>query len=286
MITFAENFKTYSMDLSSFESYFAQFGDLIIAYGGTVLLAIIFLIVGLWIIKRIIRVVGKTMDKRGVDASLQPFLKSLIGALLKVMLIISVISMLGVEMTSFIAVLGAAGLAVGLALQGSLANFAGGVLILLLKPFKVGDFIDTGSHSGTVREIQIFYTYITTTTNQEIIVPNGDLSNNAVKNYSFHDTRRIDFTFGIGYDDNIDQAKEILMKLITAEEHVMKDPAPVVFIENLNDSSVDFRVRAWSKSSDYWGIVNSMSEKVKKSFDSAGVSIPFPQRDIHVYNEK
>ena len=274
------------MDLSSFESYFAQFGDLIIAYGGTVLLAIIFLIVGLWIIKRIIRVVGKTMDKRGVDASLQPFLKSLIGALLKVMLIISVISMLGVEMTSFIAVLGAAGLAVGLALQGSLANFAGGVLILLLKPFKVGDFIDTGSHSGTVREIQIFYTYITTTTNQEIIVPNGDLSNNAVKNYSFHDTRRIDFTFGIGYDDNIDQAKEILMKLITAEEHVMKDPAPVVFIENLNDSSVDFRVRAWSKSSDYWGIVNSMSEKVKKSFDSAGVSIPFPQRDIHVYNEK
>lgn len=274
------------MDLSSFESYFTQFGDLVIAYGGTVLLAIIFLIVGLWVIKRIVKVVGKTMDKRGVDISLQPFLKSLIGALLKIMLIISVVSMLGVEMTSFIAVLGAAGLAVGLALQGSLSNFAGGVLILLLKPFKVGDFIDTGSHSGTVREIQIFYTCITTPTNQEIIVPNGDLSNNAVKNFSFHETRRIDFTFGIGYDDNIDQAKEILMKLITAEEQVLKDPAPVVFIENLNDSSVDFRVRAWSKSSDYWDIVNSMSEKVKKSFDSAGVSIPFPQRDIHVYNEK
>jgi len=177
-------------------------------------------------------------------------------------------------------------LAVGLALQGSLSNFAGGVLILLLKPFKVGDFIDTGSHAGTVREIQIFYTYITTPTNQEIIVPNGDLSNNAVKNFSFHDTRRIDLTFGIGYEDNIDQAKEILMKLITDEEKAMKDPAPMVFIENLNDSSVDFRVRAWSANSDYWDIVNSMSEKVKKSFDSAGVSIPFPQRDIHVYNEK
>jgi len=274
------------MDLSSFESYFAQFGDLVIAYGGTVLLAIVFLLVGLWVIKRIVKIVGKTMDKRGVDVSLQPFLKSLIGALLKVMLIISVVSMLGVEMTSFIAVLGAAGLAVGLALQGSLSNFAGGVLILLLKPFKVGDFIDTGSHAGTVREIQIFYTYITTPTNQEIIVPNGDLSNNAVKNFSFHDTRRIDLTFGIGYEDNIDQAKEILMKLITDEEKAMKDPAPMVFIENLNDSSVDFRVRAWSANSDYWDIVNSMSEKVKKSFDSAGVSIPFPQRDIHVYNEK
>jgi small conductance mechanosensitive channel len=274
------------MDLSSFNQYFAQFGDLVIAYGATVLLAIVFLIVGLWVIKRILKVIGKTMNKHEVEESLQPFLMTLIGALLKLMLIISVISMLGVEMTSFIAVLGAAGLAIGLALQGSLANFAGGVLILLLKPFKVGDFIDTGSHSGTVREIQIFYTYITTTSNQEIIVPNGDLSNNAVTNFSFHDKRRIDFTFGIGYSDNIDQAKDILMELITSEENVMKDPAPVVFIENLNDSSVDFRVRAWSLNSDYWAIVNSMSEKVKKSFDSEGISIPFPQRDIHVYNEK
>jgi len=274
------------MDFSNFNNYFAQFGELVIAYGGTVLLAIVFLIVGMWAIKRIVKVIGKTMVKSDVDESLQPFLKSLIGSLLKVMLIISAVSMLGIEMTSFVAVIGAAGLAVGLALQGSLANFAGGVLILLLKPFKVGDFIDTGSHSGTVREIQIFYTYITTPTNQEIIVPNGDLSNNAVKNFSFHDTRRVDFTFGIGYNDNIDQAKEILMKLITEEAKALKDPAPIVFIENLNDSSVDFRVRAWCQSSDYWDIVNSMSEKVKKSFDSAGVSIPFPQRDIHVYNEK
>jgi len=274
------------MEFENYELYVKQFGDLVVAYGGTVLLAILFLVVGLWVIKRIVKVAGKTMKKRDVDESLQPFLKSLIGALLKVMLVISVVSMLGVEMTSFIAVLGAAGLAVGLALQGSLSNFAGGVLILLLKPFKVGDFIDTGSHSGTVREIQIFYTYLTTPTNQEIIVPNGDLSNNAVKNFSFHETRRIDFTFGIGYDDNIDQAKEILMELITSEDKVMKDPAPMVFIENLNDSSVDFRVRAWSANSDYWDIVNSMSEKVKKSFDNAGVSIPFPQRDIHVFNEK
>jgi small conductance mechanosensitive channel len=274
------------MDTSKFEGYLAQAGDLIVAYGAKVLLAIVFLLIGLAIIKRIVGGVGKAMSKKGVDQSLQPFLKSLIGALLKVMLFISVVSMLGVEMTSFVAVLGAAGLAVGLALQGSLANFAGGVLILLLKPFKVGDFIDSGSHSGTVREIQIFYTYLTTPTNQEIIIPNGQLSNNAVKNFSFHNTRRIDFTFGIGYDDNIDQAKDILMKLITDEANVMNDPAPMVFIENLNDSSVDFRVRAWSKNEHYWDIVNSMSEKVKKSFDGAGVSIPFPQRDIHVYNEK
>jgi small conductance mechanosensitive channel len=273
------------MEFENYELYVRQFGDLVVEYGATVVLAILFLIIGLWVIKKIVSVLGKSMSKRGVDPSLQPFLRSLVGALLKIMLIISVISMLGVEMTSFIAVLGAAGLAIGLALQGSLANFAGGVLILLLKPFKVGDFIDTGSHSGTVREIQIFYTYLTTPTNQEIIVPNGDLSNNAVMNYSFHDTRRIDMTFGIGYDDNIDQAKEILMKLISAEK-ILEEQPPQVFIENLNDSSVDFRVRAWSANSDYWDIVNSMSEKVKKSFDSAGVSIPFPQRDIHVYNEK
>src|SRR5690606_32354292 len=165
--------------MENLNEYLEQIKGLILVYGGRVVLAILVLIIGLWIIKRIVKIVSKTMHKRDVDESLRPFLTSIIGALLKVMLVISVAGMVGVQVTSFIAVLGAAGLAVGLALQGSLSNFAGGVLILLLKPFKVGDFIDTGTHSGTVREIQIFYTYITTTQNQEIIIPNGDLSNNA-----------------------------------------------------------------------------------------------------------
>lgn len=265
--------------------YLDQIKGLVIAYGGRVLLAIIVLIVGLWIIKRIVKVASKAMHKRDVDESLRPFLRSIISAVLKIMLIISVAGMIGVQVTSFIAVLGAAGLAIGLALQGSLANFAGGVLILLLKPFKVGDFIDTGSHSGTVREIQIFYTYITTTQNQEIIIPNGDLSNNAVKNYSFHDTRRMDMVFGIGYGDDIDKAKSILKGLVDEESRFLKEPAYDIFVEALADSSVNIHVRAWLNSSDFWGVTNNLNEKVKKAFDAQGISIPFPQRDIHMIKE-
>jgi small conductance mechanosensitive channel len=273
------------MNTEQLEAYWNQAKDLMITYGGKVVLAIIFLIIGLWVIKRIVNAVSKRMEKREVDESLRPFLRTLIGALLKIMLFISVISMVGVEMTSFIAVLGAAGLAVGLALQGSLSNFAGGVLILLLKPFKVGDFIDNGTHMGTVREIQIFYTYLTTLQNQEVIIPNSQLSNNSVTNYSFHDTRRMDLTFGIGYGDDIDKAKSILNRLIEEEANILKDPAPVIFVETLNDSSVDFKIRAWAKNEDFWDIRNGLSEKVKKAFDREGVSIPFPQRDVHLYQE-
>ncbi len=265
--------------------YFDQIKGLIVVYGGRVVLAIVVLLIGLWVIKRIVKVASKTMEKRDVDESLRPFLRSIISALLKIMLIISVAGMIGVQVTSFIAVLGAAGLAIGLALQGSLANFAGGVLILLLKPFKVGDFIDTGSHSGTVHEIQIFYTYITTTQNQEIIIPNGDLSNNAIKNYSYHDTRRMDMTFGIGYGDDIDKAKSILKGLVEEESKFLKEPAYDIFVEALADSSVNIHVRAWLKSSDFWGVVNNLNEKVKKAFDAQGISIPFPQRDIHMIKE-
>ena len=173
-----------------------------------------------------------------------------------------------------------------MALQGSLSNFAGGVLILLLKPFKVGDFIEAGSYSGTVREIQIFYTYLTTVQNQEIVIPNGDLSNNAVKNYSFHDTRRMDMIYGIGYDDDIDLAKSILERLVNAEERFLKDPAHMIFVEELADSSVNLHIRAWATRADFWDIYNYFPEKVKKAFDAEGVSIPFPQRDVHFYQEK
>mgnify|MGYP001129107525 FL=1 len=269
--------------LDKVKPYILKFSDLIVEYSGRVILAIVVLIVGLWVIKRIIKTVSKRMEKREVDESLRPFLKSLIDALLKVMLFISVASMLGIQMTSFVAVLGAAGLAIGLALQGSLANFAGGVLILLLKPFKVGDFIDTGSHQGTVREIQIFYTYITTFQNQEVIIPNGDLSNNAVKNFSYHDTRRLDMLFGIGYGDNMDKAKGLIEDIVKADDRVLDKPPYQIFIESLGDSSVNIKVRMWTKNEDYWNVWLEMSEKVKKTFDSNGVSIPFPQRDVHLF---
>lgn len=261
--------------------YLQQISDLVVQYAGSVILAIVVLIVGLWLIKRIVRVAEKWMVKREVDLSLRPFLKTIISILLKVVLLIAVASMVGIKTTSFIAVLGAAGLAVGLALQGSLANFAGGVIILLLKPFKVGDFIDDrGGNTGTVREIHVFYTYITTTTNQEIIIPNGKLANAAITNYSWHDTRRMDMTFRIGYEDNIDKAKTLLNEIITAEETLLKDPAHDVYINGLADSYITFNVRAWFKSSDFWDVYNTLPEKVKKRFDQEGISIPFPAVEV------
>ncbi len=270
--------------MDNIKDYFDKISEFVILYGTRVLLALVVLIIGLALIKRLNKGVGKALDIRGIDPSLKPFLKSVIGSLLKVVLFISIASMLGIEMTSFIAILGAAGLAVGLALQGSLSNFAGGILILLLKPFKVGDFIEGAGHSGTVREIQVFYTYLTTPNNQEIIIPNGQLSNNSVKNYSFHSTRRVDLTFGIGYGDSIDKAKGILERLIKENDKILTDPAHDIFIESLADSSVNFHVRCWSSNEYYWDIVNGFPEKVKKAFDAEGVSIPFPQRDIHVHN--
>jgi small conductance mechanosensitive channel len=263
-----------------------QLLEMAIKYGTSLILAILVLIIGLAIIKRITNVMRKTMTKREMDPSLVPFLTSIVNALLKVLLIISVATMLGIEMTSFVAVLGAAGLAVGLALQGSLSNFAGGVLILILKPFKVGDFIEGGGASGTVREIHIFYTYLTTPQGQEVMVPNGSLSNNNIINYNYNPTRRVDMTFGIGYGDNVDTAKEILHKLCAEEKSFIEEQGITIFVEALADSSVNIRVRGWSKTEDYWNILNAFNEKVKKAFDAAGVGIPFPQMDLHLVEDK
>lgn len=268
--------------MEKLEKYSDQFIEMIMNYAPNVLLAIVTLIAGLWLIRILVRSLNRLMLKKNVDESLRPFFKSLLNIGLKIILVISVISILGVETTSFIAVLGAAGLAIGLALQGSLANFAGGVLILLLKPFKVGDFISSGSDSGTVQAIQIFYTYIVTIQNQQVTIPNGQLANNTITNYSSFDTRRFDLTFGIGYDEDMDKAKGILKRLIEDDERILKDPEPILFIEALADSSVNIRMRGWSSNDDYWDIVNNMNEKVKKSFDREGISIPYPQRDVHM----
>ncbi len=270
--------------MEDFQTYLDNIWKIVMEQGLNILMALVVLVIGLSVVKFITKTFKKMLSKKDVDESLRPFLTSVVGSLLKVMLFISVAGMVGIEMTSFIAILGAAGLAVGLALQGSLSNFAGGVLILIMKPFKVGDFIEANGYAGVVREIQVFYTYITTGQNQEIIIPNGSLSNNAVKNFSFHGTRRIDMTFGIGYTDSIDEAKKILTDIIGSDERVLKDPAFSIFIEALADSSVNFHVRAWSSNAEYWNIVNGLNEKVKKAFDAANIGIPFPQMDVHVHN--
>lgn len=272
-------------DLFSADGQATQWMDqavaLTMAYAPKVLLAIITLIVGMWLINRFVSVLDKKLGQK--DPTLNKFLCGLIGAVLKVLLLISVASMIGIATTSFIAVIGAAGLAIGLALQGSLANFAGGVLILIFKPFKVGDVIEAQGFLGSVVEIQILYTVVNTFDNRRIVIPNGSLSNASLINMSAYETRRCDMTFGIGYNDDIDKAKAICKRLIEEDERALNDPEPLIVVGGLGDSSVDLTVRAWTKSADLWPFYWDMQEKVKKAFDAEGVSIPFPQRDVHMY---
>lgn len=253
---------------------------MVMAYAPKVLLAIITLVIGLWVINRFVTVLDNKLGKK--DPTLNKFLCALIGALLKILLLISVASMVGIATTSFVAIIGAAGLAVGLALQGSLANFAGGVLILIFKPFKVGDVIEAQGFLGSVREISILYTIVDTFDNRRIVIPNGDLSNSSLTNMSVYQTRRCDMTFGIGYDDDIDKAKAICKRLIEEDERALKDPEPLIVVGGLGDSSVDLKVRAWTSSADLWPFYWDMQERVKKAFDAEGISIPFPQRDVHM----
>ena len=274
-----------NLNTSAVQSYTQKAIDLAIEYGPQLLLAIIVLIVGFWIIKMIIKAVNRTMERSNVDVSLRKFLGSLIGITLKILLLISVASMIGIATTSFVAIIGAAGLAVGLALQGGLANFAGGVIILIFKPFKVGDFIDAQGYTGTVNAITIFTTILKTPDNKTVIIPNGALSNGSMVNFSTEPTRRVDMSFGIGYGDSIEKAKQVLKQLVDADERILKDPAPQIVVDELGDSSVNFKVRVWCNSGNYWGIYFDMQEKVKLTFDKEDISIPFPQRDVHVFNQ-
>jgi small conductance mechanosensitive channel len=255
-------------------------------YGIRLIQAIVVVVIGMWIAKAITKAVKKTMQKREVDPSLQPFLGGLIGTLLKVMVYITAISMLGVEMTSFVAILGAAGFAIGMALSGTLSNFAGGVMILIFKPFRVGDFIDAQGHMGTVNEIQIFNTILKTPDNKTIIIPNGGLSTGSMTNFSTEKLRRVDMTFGIGYGDSISKAKEVMMELIETDNRILKDPAPFVRVSELGDSSVNFAVRLWCSGADYWDVYFDMNEKVYETFAERGLNIPYPQMDVHVHNAK
>lgn len=241
------------------------------------ILAILIFIIGLWFIRFINRMVEKFFLKHDYDPSLESFLESLISIGLKIMLFVIVITQLGVQSSSLVAIIGAAGLAVGLALQGSLSNFAGGMLILLFKPFKVGDFISAQGIDGTVKEISIFTTKLTTFGNQVAIVPNGQLSNNNIINYNAEETRRDKLTIGIGYGSDLRIAKEILLKICADKETILKDPAPAVYVDELADSSVNLTLRFWASNSDFWEAHFYVIEEAKLRFDAEGIEIPFPQ---------
>lgn len=253
-------------------------------YGPKVIGAVVVLLIGLWIVKAIVNGLGRMMAKRNVDASLQPFLKSLVSALLKVVLVISILSMVGVAVTSFVAILGAAGLAVGLALSGTLQNFAGGVMILIFKPFKVGDVITAQGFTGSVKAIQIFNTILKSPDNKTIIIPNGGLSTGAMTNFSTEPTRRVDWTIGVGYGDDIAKAEGLIQGLVDADTRILKDPAAFIAVSELADSSVNFTVRAWVNAGDYWGVFFDMNKNVYNTFNAEGINIPFPQMDVHVHN--
>lgn len=256
---------------------------LIAAYVPKVLLAIITLVIGLWVIRWISGIFKRRMENREVDQSMRDFLVSLVGILLKVMLVISIASMVGVETASFVGVLAAASLAIGLALQGSLANFAGGVLILTFKPYQVGDVVETQGVIGKVQSIQIFNTIMLTPENRTAIIPNGPISNDKVINYTKAGMLRTEIAVGISYDADIQKAKDIILNLLKADDRVHNDPAPAVVVTSLGDNSVNLSVRAYSIPDNSWPLFFDKIEKIKVALDDAGIGIPYPQRDIHVH---
>lgn len=258
----------------------------VVGYGIEVLGAIVTLIIGSWIVKRLVKLTQKTLLKREIDVILIPTLVGVVRVGLYAALLFAVVSQIGIETSSFLAVFGAAGLAIGLALQGSLSNFAGGILILSLKPFKAGDFVEIDGTGGVVDGVSIMNTVLKTPDNRTIFLPNGKVAGANITNFTTEPTRRWDKVFGIGYGDDFDKAKSIIMKLIENDDRFLKDPAPFARVGNLGDSSVDITVRAWVNTPDYWNVNWDMIENVKKEFDKQGISIPFPQRDVHLFNQK
>jgi small conductance mechanosensitive channel len=252
--------------------------------GPKLLLAILVLAVGWRVVNYLVHVLERVFEKTELDEGLESFITSLASISMRIILVISVAGMLGFETTTLITVLGAMAFAVGMALQGSLGNLAGGVLILIFKPFRTGDFIEAQGHKGTVRSIQIFQTILRTPDNKQIVIPNGDLSNGAITNYSATGKRRLDMVFGIGYDDDLQKAKEILQTLAESDERVLRgDDHPIqIMLGNLADSAVEVYCRVWVKSDDYWPLKFDMQERVKAEFSKAGISIPYPQLDVYV----
>ncbi len=256
--------------------------DLSTTLGSKLLAAIIIFLIGRWIVKRLKKLVSNILERRHVEASLSTFTRSLINITLNFLLILMVVGTLGVETSSIIALFASIGVGVGMALSGTLQNFAGGIMILLFKPFKVGDFIEAQGQSGTVKEIQIFNTILTTPDNKIIIIPNGGLSTGITQNYSTEATRRVDWQFGIAYGDNYDKARNVIEKLLNADNRILKNPDYFIALTSLGESSVNIVVRAWVNAPDYWGVYFDMNEKIYKTFAEENINIPFPQLDVHL----
>lgn len=271
--------------LNDFGAIAKEYAKKFIDYLPTLIGAILLLIVGLWVIKLIVKYLQKFFEKKDYDKTLELFTLNAIRWALRILLFVLVITQLGVESASLVAAIGGAALAIGLALQGSLANLAGGVLIIILKPFKIGDWIEAQGASGSVVEISLFYTKINTFGNQRVVIPNGELSNNNITNYSFNETRRENLSFGISYDDDIKKAKEVLTNLVKEQKDILEDPAPQVIVAELGDNSVNFSVRYFAPNSVFWDLHWYMIEEGKIRLEEAGMTIPYPQRDVYLYDQ-
>ena len=256
---------------------------LVATYGVKIVAAIAIYFIGKWIARKLTDLVQAVMRRAGTDQTLVKFVGNLSYIGLYVFVVLAALGQLGIQTTSFIAIIGAAGLAIGLALQGSLSNFAAGVMLIVFKPFKVGDYVEAGGASGTVEEIMIFSTKMKSPDNKELFVPNGAIFGGNIVNYSAKDTRRVDMVFGCGYGDDLLKAKSLLEELVNADERILKEPAVTVAVSELADSSVNFVVRPWVNAADYWGVYFDMQERVKLRFDAEGICIPYPQRDVHIH---
>lgn len=271
--------------MEKYDQYRDQLIELAVLYAPKLLMAIVALVIGFWLVNMFRKGVAIYFERKDFDISLERFLLSCISIPLKIMVIISVAGMVGFEVTSFIAVLGAATLAIGMALSGTLSNFAGGVMLLLLRPFKVGDVIEAQGYTGKVEEVQIFATVLKTPDNKTIIIPNSPLSSGNIVNYSTEPTRRVDMVFGVGYEDDLKLAQQTIEAVIAKSDKVLQDPKPFVAISELADSSVNFTVRLWAKSEDYWDLYFYMQSGVKQAFDDRNISIPYPQQELHIVNQ-
>lgn len=261
----------------------SNFSDLLAQFGLNIVIAAVIFIAGRWIAKQLVNFAKKMMAKSDIEDTLEHFLANLLYAVLMTVIVIATINQLGVQTTSLLAVVGAAGLAIGLALQGSLANFASGVMIVAFRPYAVGDFVEAGGVSGTVVEVQIFTTVLKSPDNRKIIVPNSQIMAGTIVNVSANPTRRLDLVAGCGYDDDLDKVRRVLEEIVAADDRVLADPEPTIAVVELADSSVNFVVRPWVNAGDYWPTHFDMTEAIKKRFDAEGISIPYPQQDVHMY---
>lgn len=281
-----ETIQTGSEALKAFssgklDSFMDQAISLGVNAGKSILLAILIFVVGRYVIRLINKLIANMLERRRVEPTIQSFLKSFTNILLTILLVITVISALGVNTTSFAALLASAGVAIGMALSGNLQNLAGGIILLLFKPYKIGDYIEAQGVNGVVQEIQIFHTIILTVDNKQIYIPNGALSSGSITNYSAKELRRVDWTVGVEYGTDVEKVRAALMKLIDADNRILKDPAPFIALRELASSSVDFTVRGWVKSVDYWGVFFDMNKQIYEEFNRQGISFPFPQIQVH-----